>query len=75
MHRNPDLLILDEGTSALSAKEVELVFNLIRQLRDQGKAIVFISHRMGEVRELCDITWVFRNGKDIKAFPTRLAVA
>jgi ribose transport system ATP-binding protein len=64
------VLILDEGTSALAAKEVALVFNLIRRLRAQGKAIVFISHRMGEVEELCDITWVFRNGKDVKSFPT-----
>jgi len=70
VHRNPDLLILDEGTSALAAKEVTLVFNLIRKLRDQGKAIVFISHRMGEVQELCNMTTVFRNGKDVKSFPT-----
>ena len=70
VHRNPDLLILDEGTSALAAREVTLVFNLIRRLRDQGKAIVFISHRMGEIQELCDVTTVFRNGKDVKSFPT-----
>ncbi len=69
VQRNPDLLILDEGTSALAAKEVTLVFDLIRRLRDQGKAIVFISHRMGEVSELCDVTAVFRNGKDVKSFP------
>ena len=70
VHRNPDLLILDEGTSALASKEVTIVFDLLRKLRDQGKAIVFISHRMGEVKELCDITAVFRNGKDVKSFPT-----
>ena len=70
IHRNPDVLILDEGTSALAAKEVDLVFNLLRRFRDQGKAIVYISHRMGEVQELCDITSVFRNGKDVKSFPT-----
>jgi ribose transport system ATP-binding protein len=70
VQRNPDLLILDEGTSALAAKEVELVFSLIRRLRDQGKAIVFISHRMSEVSELCDVIAVFRNGKDVKSFRT-----
>lgn len=70
VHRDPDMLILDEGTSALAAKEVEVVFNLIRKLRDQGKSIVFISHRMGEIQELCDVTTVFRNGKDVKSFPT-----
>jgi ribose transport system ATP-binding protein len=70
VQRNPDLLILDEGTSALAAKEVTLVFDLIRRLRDQGKAIVFISHRMSEVGELCDVTAVFRNGKDVKSFRT-----
>ena len=68
--RNPDVLILDEGTSALTAKEVGLVFRLIRRLRDEGKAIVFISHRMSEISELCDVTWVFRNGKDVRSFPT-----
>ena len=70
VQRNPDLLILDEGTSALAAKEVKLVFDLIRHLRDQGKAIVFISHRMSEISDLCDVTAVFRNGKDVKSFRT-----
>ncbi|MER3485166.1 MAG: sugar ABC transporter ATP-binding protein, partial [Chloroflexota bacterium] len=63
--RNPDVLILDEATSALGAQEVERVFATLRDLRQQGMAIVFISHRMEEVRALCDRATIFRDGKDV----------
>ncbi|MER3438489.1 MAG: sugar ABC transporter ATP-binding protein [Chloroflexota bacterium] len=63
--RNPDVLILDEATSALGAQEVERVFATLRDLRQQGMAIVFISHRMEEMRALCDRATIFRDGKDV----------
>ena len=62
LSRNPRILILDEATSALNRREVELVFGVIRQLRDNGTAIIFISHRMDEVQQLCDRATVFRDG-------------
>lgn len=63
--RRPDVLILDEATSALGAQEVERVFATLRTLREQGMAIVFISHRMEEVRALCDRATIFRDGQDV----------
>ncbi len=63
--RKPKILLLDEATSALGHQEVETVFTILRRLRDQGMSIVFISHRMEEVRALCDTATVFRDGKDV----------
>jgi len=59
------LVIMDEPTSALSLKEVEELYKIIRQLRDQGKAIVFISHKFDEIFEICDYFTVFRDGQYI----------
>jgi ribose transport system ATP-binding protein len=66
--RKPRLLILDEATSALTASDVEKVFAVIRNLRDQGTAIVYISHRMHEIAELADECSVFRNGSKIATY-------
>jgi ribose transport system ATP-binding protein len=63
--RNPDVLILDEATSALGKQEVEQVFTVLRELRERGMAIIFISHRMEEVRALCDRATVFRDGQHV----------
>jgi len=59
------LVIMDEPTSALSLKEVEELYKIIRQLKDQGKAIVFISHKFDEIFEICDYFTVFRDGQYI----------
>jgi ribose transport system ATP-binding protein len=67
--RDPKLLILDEATSALTAADVEAVFRVLRELRDQGLAIVYISHRMQEIRELADDCSVYRNGRHVATFP------
>jgi ribose transport system ATP-binding protein len=48
--REPRLIIMDEATSALTAKDVEQLYKVIRQLRDRGIAILYISHRMHEKR-------------------------
>jgi ribose transport system ATP-binding protein len=65
LSREPRVLILDEATSALNRREVERVFTVIRQLRDRGTAVIFISHRMDEVQELCDRATVFRDGVSV----------
>jgi ribose transport system ATP-binding protein len=65
LSRAPRVLILDEATSALNRREVERVFTVIRQLREGGTAVIFISHRMDEVEELCDRATVFRDGTDV----------
>ena len=59
------LLIMDEPTAALSGVEVERLFAVARSLRDEGRGIVFISHRFDEVFSLCDTITVMRDGKYI----------
>lgn len=65
LSREPRLLILDEGTSALGGKEVERLFELLRKLSRSGTGVVFISHRMSEIRAVVDRLSVFRNGHDV----------
>jgi simple sugar transport system ATP-binding protein len=57
------VLILDEPTSSLDAGEVQALFALIRRLRDQGVAILFVTHFLDQVYEVCDRITVLRNGK------------
>ncbi|MEP7241535.1 MAG: sugar ABC transporter ATP-binding protein, partial [Devosia sp.] len=66
--RNPKILILDEATSALTAADVEKIFALLRRLRSEGMAIIYISHRMHEIAELADDCTVFRNGRYVETF-------
>jgi len=67
--RDPKLLILDEATSALTAADVASVYAILHRLRDDGLAILYISHRMHEITELADVCSVFRNGRHIETFP------
>nr|WP_316679277.1 sugar ABC transporter ATP-binding protein [Ralstonia chuxiongensis] len=60
-----DVLIMDEPTSALSEAEVAHLFRIIRQLREQGKGIVYITHKMDELFEIADEFSVFRDGRYI----------
>ena len=62
---NSDIVIMDEPTSALTEKEVEHLFKIIRRLRDKGTAIVYISHKMDEIFEISDDITVFRDGQYI----------
>jgi ribose transport system ATP-binding protein len=66
--RSPKVLILDEATSALTARDVQTVYDLLAELKTQGVSSLFISHRMHEVRQLCDTLSVFRNGQHIQTF-------
>jgi len=58
------LLIMDEPTSSLSAHEAETLFGVVRDLRRQGVSVIWISHRLGEVKELADRVVVLRDGKN-----------
>lgn len=66
--QSPRVLILDEATSALTSRDVETVYGLLEQLRSEGVASLFISHRMHEVERLCDTLSVFRNGRHVETF-------
>jgi rhamnose transport system ATP-binding protein len=59
------VLILDEPTASLSAHEVERLFTIVRQTRDRGVAVLFVSHRLDEVFELCDRATVLRDGRHV----------
>lgn len=61
-YHSADVLIMDEPTSAIAHREVILLFDKIRRLRDQGKSVIYISHKMDEVFELADDITVLRDG-------------
>ena len=63
LHRNSRVLVMDEPTAALSSRETQRLFELILRLRDEGMAIIYISHRMAEVYELSDRVSVLRDGQ------------
>ena len=60
---NPKLLILDEPTSVLPPQSVALLFDTLRALRAKGMAILFISHKLEEIRELCDCATILQQGR------------
>jgi ribose transport system ATP-binding protein len=66
--KSPRLLILDEATSALTARDVETIYRVLGELKAQGLAILYISHRMHEIEALCGRLSVFRNGRHIETF-------
>src|SRR5204862_6051128 len=62
---NAQVLVLDEPTAALSSHEVEELFAIVKQLRERGVAILFVSHRLEEVFNIADRLTVFRDGTHI----------
>ncbi|MHB0997611.1 MAG: sugar ABC transporter ATP-binding protein [Armatimonadota bacterium] len=67
-----DILVMDEPTSSLDQKEVGQLFDVIRRLRDQGKSVVFITHFIDQVYEICDRITVLRNGQQVGVFETEV---
>jgi rhamnose transport system ATP-binding protein len=65
LSQNAKVLLMDEPTAALTPNEVADLFTVMRQLRDQGVAIVFISHRLEEVCAICDRVTVLRDGEKV----------
>ena len=63
--RKPSILLLDEPTSSLSGSDVDWLGGLIERLRGEGVTIIFISHRMPEVRMFCDSMSILRNGRHV----------
>ena len=63
--QSPQLLIMDEPTSVLTPQEVEALFVTLRQLRDEGVSILYISHKLDEIRTLCDRATILRDGQKI----------
>ncbi|RWX76115.1 ABC transporter ATP-binding protein [Neorhizobium lilium] len=61
--QNPKLIILDEPTSVLTPQEADRLFETLFKLRDEGRSVLYISHRLEEVRRICDRATVLRHGK------------
>lgn len=66
---NPHIIVMDEPTSALSSEEVNRLYGIIRQLKDEGLAIVYISHHLAEIFEIADHVTVMRDGKLVGDLP------
>lgn len=66
MSRNASLVIMDEPTSSITESETRVLFKHVRRLKDQGISIIYISHKMDEIFEICDDVTIFRDGQWIK---------
>ncbi|MPL93137.1 Ribose import ATP-binding protein RbsA [bioreactor metagenome] len=64
-HTDYDILMLDEPTTSLTTEDTTVLFKVIRELKNENKAVVFISHKLEEIFEVGDVLTVFRNGKKI----------
>jgi len=67
--RDARILILDEPTATLSDVEIERMMTALRSLKEKGKCVLYVTHRLGEVFEICDSVTVLRNGVDVGAGP------
>jgi ABC-type uncharacterized transport system ATPase subunit len=71
LYRNAQLLILDEPTAVLTPQEVEEFFAILRGMREQGKTIIIITHKLGEVLAISDAVTVMRDGKVVGRVRTK----
>ena len=69
LYRGAEILILDEPTAVLTPQEAEELFQIVRSLQAEGKSIIFISHKLGEVLAIADRITVLRRGKTIETVP------
>jgi len=68
LSRNAQIIAFDEPTSSLSQREIQNLFKVIRELRDAGKIIMYVSHRMEEIFSLCDAITIFKDGQHVQSF-------
>ena len=66
LSKNARILIMDEPTSSISESEVERLFSFVRRLKANGISIIYISHRMAEIFDLCDRVTVMRDGENVR---------
>lgn len=64
------LLIMDEPTTVLTPKEIDILFNLMRKLKERGITTIYISHKLNEIKRICDRVMILRDGKQISVGPT-----
>ena len=64
--QEPKLLIMDEPTSVLTPQEVQILFETLRKIKSEGRSILYISHKLEEIRKLCDTATILRLGKKVE---------
>lgn len=67
LSRDAKIIIMDEPTSAVGEKEADYLFDVVRRLKDQGKGIIYVSHRLSEIFKIADSYSVFRDGRFVAA--------
>jgi ABC-type sugar transport system ATPase subunit len=70
LHRDARVLVMDEPTSALQSSEIDVLFDVVRSLKAEGISILYISHHLEEVFEICDAATVLRDGAVVESRPT-----
>ena len=70
LSRDVRVLVMDEPTSSLNEKEVQHLFSVVRHLKEEGVAVIYISHHLDEVFEICDRVMVLRDGREVDTRPT-----
>src|SRR5271157_4359075 len=73
--QNPKLLILDEPTAVLTPQEADQLFVVLQRLRSEGRALLYISHKLEEVKRLCDTATILRGGKKVATCDPRRETA
>lgn len=68
MHKNPEILVVDETTTALSQKGRDIIYDIMNRMKQENKAVVFISHDLEEIMKVCDALTVLRDGNIIVTF-------
>ena len=68
MVKKPEVLVVDETTTALSQKGREIIYGIMERMKEEGKAVIFISHDLDEIMEKCDRLTVLRDGRIIRTF-------
>jgi len=68
MSRNAHVIAFDEPTSSLSAREIDRLMTIIAKLRDEGRVVLYVSHRMEEIFRICDAVTVFKDGRYVRTF-------
>jgi L-arabinose transport system ATP-binding protein len=72
--QDAQIIALDEPTSSLSHRETEILFRLVKDLRAQGKTLIYVSHRLDEIFALCDAATIFRDGRTIVSHQSLVGV-
>lgn len=69
LHESPRVVVFDEPTALLANEEVRVLFGIIKRLREQGTGIIYISHRLEEIFEVCDLVTVLKDGRRVITSP------